>query len=139
MIKSKKTCSIEGCNFPVFARNCCKRHDPKPKKGLKKVSDSQRLKNQVDAIDTKLLREHMKSWWEKQSPNKCWACGCSLPSEFHTYMVDHLLMKSIYKEFARDEDNFYLCCLSCHSSKECGYPKEHHKQAIENFKKNHNL
>ena len=73
----------------------------------------------------------MKEWWQKQSPNKCWACGCNLPSEFHTYMVDHLIEKSSYPELAFDTDNFYLCCLDCHNTKGNGFPKEHHKLAIE--------
>lgn len=83
--------------------------------------------------DTKEIHLAMMNWWKKQ-PNKCMACGCSLPKEFHTWMVDHLLEKSKYPELAMDERNFFLVCFEDHERKTNGFPVPKHLEAIERAK-----
>ena len=90
----------------------------------------------VDHENTKKLHEFMKEWWESFGKyKKCMACSKLLPIDFSTINVDHLVSKKVYPQFAFDVNNFYLCCGDCHHAKELGFPKEHHKQAIINFKK----
>lgn len=135
MIRKKKLCvSCKKDQF-IFSRGRCKscasREDNKP---IKKVSTKQIEKNKDKALTTKELHLFMYEWWKKQPINKCMNCGCNLPKEFCTWMVDHLLPKATYKELAFNVDNFFICCLSCHSLKESGFPGIKHKEAIEKAK-----
>jgi 5-methylcytosine-specific restriction endonuclease McrA len=133
MLKRKnKICKNCGLEKPIFSKGFCA--NCVPKKPIKKYSKQGLVKKKIKAENTKNLHEFMKIWWEKQNPKKCWACGCNLSSDFAVYMVDHLLPKSLHKESEFDEDNFFLCCLSCHSLKESGFPKPNHAEAILNYK-----
>ena len=131
-MKVKKNCSKEGCNYPIWSKGVCKQHTPRTP--IKKVSTKQIEKNKDKALKNKELHLFMYEWWKKQPVNKCMNCGCNLPKEFCTWMVDHLLPKSTYKELAFNVDNFFICCLSCHSLKESGFPGVKHKEAIEKAK-----
>lgn len=101
-----------------------------PPKDLKKITEKQVEKNKIKAEETKKLHQFMYDWWSKQSPKVCWSCDSKLGNKFYTYMVDHLLPKNLYKNLEFKEENFFLCCLKCHSSKENGFPMPKHKEAI---------
>ncbi len=136
MIRKKKNCVGCGEASFIWSKNLCKtcfnkQNKPKP---IKKVSTKQIEKNKDKALRTKELHLFMYEWWKKQPINKCMNCDCNLPKEFCTWMVDHLLPKSTYKELAFNVDNFFLCCLSCHSLKESGFSGIKHKEAIEKAK-----
>jgi len=140
-----KTCIIENCNYPAWSKGLCKQHSPKSpiKKGNNKLkksyiskqpSEKQLAKKEIKKEKTKKIHQAMYNWWLKQEKNQCMSCGCNLPSEFHTWMVDHLLEKSQYPELALEEYNFYLTCFDHHSAKTNGFPHLTHKAAIENAK-----
>lgn len=147
-----KTCEIEGCNRGVWKANKCLLHTPKLpikksnkplkkgnnklKKGgkIKPISEKGKVKKALKTERTKEIHQAMYNWWLKQEKNQCMSCGCNLPSEFHTWMVDHLLEKSQYPEFALEEYNFYLTCFDDHSAKTNGFPHPTHKAAIKNAK-----
>lgn len=97
---------------------------------LKKVS----VKKQKENIEKKgkpnEVHLAMLAYWEKM-PHICMACDRFIPGEFSTAYLDHLLPKSIFPEFAKDERNFFIVDLECHSCKEMGFPKPKHKAAIE--------
>lgn len=124
------------CNNPRWSKGMCKWHylQEFPPKDLKKITEKQIEKNKIKAEETKKLHQFMYNWWSKQSPKVCWACGIKLGNEFHTYMVDHLIEKSKRPDLTFEEDNLYLICLDDHACKTNGFPKEHHKKAIEKAK-----
>ena len=105
-----------------------------PPKQINKFSEKGLKKKEEKKEYVELVHRAMYNWWLKQPKNECMSCGCKLPKQFHTWMVDHKIMKSIHPELAMEEKNFFLCCLECHSSKEMGFPKPLHKQAIEEAK-----
>lgn len=136
MIRKKKNCINCGEASFIWSQNLCKtcfnkQNKPKP---IKKVSTKQIEKNKDKALKTKELHLFMYEWWKKQPVNKCMNCGCNLPKEFCTWMVDHLLEKSFYPQFSMDERNFFLICFDDHSSKTNGFPGIKHKEAIEKAK-----
>jgi 5-methylcytosine-specific restriction endonuclease McrA len=135
MIRKKKTCITCKTDQFIFSRGRCKscasREDNKP---IKKVYTKQIEKNKDKALKTKELHLFMYEWWKKQPVNKCMNCGCNLPKEFCTWMVDHLLEKSQYPQFSMTEDNYFLVCFEDHSAKTNGFPKMKHKEAIEKAK-----
>ena len=136
MIKQKKKICL-GCNTPqyIFSWGKCKTcYNKEYKKPIKKISEKGLKKKKLKTENTKLVHQVMYNWWLKQSKNECMSCGCKLPKEFHTWMVDHLLEKSNYEEFDKDERNFFLCCLDCHTLKGNGFPTEKHKKAIQKAK-----
>lgn len=101
----------------------------KTSNSLKKVS----VKKQKEIIEKKgkpnEVHLAMLAYWEK-IPHICMSCERYLGNEFSTAFVDHLLPKSRFFEFAKDERNFFCCCLDCHSQKELGFPLPKHKEAI---------
>jgi 5-methylcytosine-specific restriction endonuclease McrA len=139
--KTKKQCKVDECSSPLWGKGFCSFHykmeKVKENKGLKKtVSVISIEKKKIKTENTKKLHEFMKEWWESFGKyKKCMACNKLLPIDFSTINVDHLVSKKVYPQFAFDVNNFYLCCADCHHAKELGFPKEHHKQAIINFKK----
>ena len=71
--------------------------------------------------------------WSKRR-HYCESCGLWLGNEPLSIFFDHLLEKSIYKEFALLEENIYLCCGECHTKKTNGFPTENHRKTIKNIK-----
>ena len=105
---------------------------------LKKVSERGLIKRKEAAERTKQLHLVMYEWWKSFGDYKrCMSCNCLLPMEFSTINVDHLLSKSKYPEYSLDSDNFFLCCMHCHTKKENGFPTDNHKKAIEKMKTSH--
>ncbi len=133
-----RKCSEPNCENPVFGKSKCRFHYPKSlikakKKGIKRISEKGKIKKEAKTIRTKEIHLAMYNWWLKQV-NKCMACGCNLPSEFHTWMVDHLIEKSGRPDLALEEWNFFLVCFDDHSRKTNGFPSLKHAQAIEQAK-----
>jgi len=141
VIKKKKICISCKNESYIWSKNRCKTCFNKdfPPKSIKKYSEKGLEKKQEKSIKTKEIHEAMYNWWIKQGWNNCMSCGCKLPNTFHTWMVDHKIMKSKHPELALEEENFFLCCLDCHSSKENGFPKPLHKKAIEEAKLKFNI
>lgn len=137
MKKNKKICNC-GCGKEGYIwskgllKECYYRLNiPKP---IKKVSENSIKLKRSKIERSKLIHEAMYQWWLKQDENRCMSCNCKLPEEFHTWMVDHLLEKSVYPELALSESNFYLTCLEHHHLKTNGFPHPKHKIAIEKIK-----
>lgn len=102
---------------------------------LRRFSEKSLEKRKEKAENTKKIHLAMYEWWNKFGEYKrCMSCGKLLPREFSTANVDHLLSKSKYPEYSLDTDNFFLCCLDCHTRKENGFPSDKHKEAIEKMK-----
>lgn len=135
-----KKCKHEGCkSTKIWSGGFCRFHTSyqptkKSNKPIKKHSKKGLENREKKKENTKLVHEAMYNWWLKQPKNECMSCGCKLPKEFHTWMVDHLLEKSKYQQFDKDERNFFFCCLDCHTLKGNGFPTQKHKKAIEKAK-----
>lgn len=145
MIRQKKKICIKcGNETYIFSKGRCRSCTPnksikKSYNHIKKISEKGKIKKEAKTIRTKEIHQSMYNWWLKQEKNQCMSCGCKLPNEFHTWMVDHKIMKSKHPELALEEENFFLCCLSCHSSKENGFPSVIHKKAIDETKLKFNI
>lgn len=79
------------------------------------------------------MKDFFLKIWNKK-PRYCQSCGKWLGREIKTIFFDHLLEKSKYPQFALEEENIYLCCMTCHEKKTNGFPTEKHKEAIEQAK-----
>jgi ribosomal protein L37E len=140
MIKQKKKLCVEcGKEAYIFSKGRCKSCTPnksikKSYNHIKKISEKGIERQKIKTENTKKLHEFMYQWYLKQNPKQCWACNTQLYGEFSTAWVDHLLMKSKHKDLEFEENNFFLCCLSCHSLKENGFPKPKHLEAINKVK-----
>jgi len=140
MLKNKKKiCSGCGKEAYIFSKGKCKFCQPKKplkskKKAINKISEKGLIKKKEKSERTKEIHQAMYNWWLKQPKNECMACGCKLPNDFHTWMVDHLIEKSTYPEFALDERNFFLICFEDHSAKTNGFARPKHIEAIRKAK-----
>lgn len=132
MIKKKKTCSKEGCNYPIWSKGLCRQHIPKTP--IKKVSTKQIEKNKDKALKTKEQFEFFKEIWQER-PHYCKSCDKYLGEEPLSLYFDHLIEKNLRPELRFIKENIYICCGDCHSAKTIGYPSVKHKEAIENAKK----
>ena len=116
---SRKKCSEEGCDYPVWARGKCRMHDKgkpksKPKKAISPISDKEkeRLK------EYRVLRDKFLF----DNPY-CKICG-GMATDLHH-------MKGRVGDNLTDVDNFLALCRFCHNrveenpkwSKENGYSK----------------
>lgn len=108
-------------------------------KSLKKQSNKhvegkeQRIEDGIKMM--KLFDLH----WNTHPDRKCEACGVQLCGDNLTLYHDHLVPKSKFEVFKFDIDCLFLCCGTCHTMKESGFPLNPHKKAIEEFKLKHNL
>lgn len=103
---------------------------------MKKISDKQKLKNELKKEETRKLHSWFLSLWEELPSNKkCIECGSSIYGECLSTYFDHLLEKSKYPELALEINNlYYPICGDCHSCKTNGFPKEKHREAIKQAK-----
>ena len=136
MIKKKKKCINCEKESYIWSKNLCKicftRLNP-PKK-IKYKSSKQNLKDVEKKEYTNKQFKMFFDIWNKRK-HYCESCGLWLGNEPLSIFFDHLLEKSIYKEFALLEENIYLCCGECHTKKTNGFPTENHKKAINHAKK----
>jgi 5-methylcytosine-specific restriction endonuclease McrA len=125
-------------NGKPYCKNCTLRLEPpKPiekryeiavKTSIKKISDKQKEKNKIKKENTALLHKVMYEWWGSFGDYKsCECCGATLPKEFSTINVHHLLPKAKYKEVALNTDYFMLLCQKCHSEFETSPSENKHK------------
>ena len=135
MIKKKKKCINCEKESYIWSKNLCKicftRLNP-PKK-IKYKSSKQNLKDIEKKECTNKQFEMFLNIWSKRR-HYCESCGLWLGNEPLSIFFDHLLEKSIYKEFALLEENIYLCCGECHTKKTNGFPTENHRKTIKNIK-----
>lgn len=146
MLRTKKVCNIEQCDFPVYGKSLCfyhyrqeigKKYSLK-RSSLNKVSEKGKIKKEEKAANTKELHNWFKQLWQKVSHN-CQSCGKYLGNEPLNTYFDHLLEKSKYPEHTFNEENIYICCLDCHNQKTNGFPTDNHKKAIEEVKNKFNI
>ena len=115
-----KTCSITGCNNPVWGKGVCQKHTLKTP--LRKVC--------VNVVPNVAERnKFFMSIWNGR-PHKCEHCGKSLGSEPRSYMFDHLLEKSKYPDLKYEPENILLVCLECHDNKTRGNISEKYQEKI---------
>lgn len=102
---------------------------------LKKVSDKKKQEDpQISKDRQDKDMEFYQKVWEKRGA-KCEACGAPIfYSQVQPVNCDHLIAKSTHPELRYEEENLFICCLQCHSSKESGFPKPKHKEAMDRAK-----
>lgn len=135
-----KTCNHEGCNYKQFGGGFCKRHGylrPKKaskgirnkstsngilrkvrKKGIRKISPRQTIKNQQKAELRRRDRELWEEIWSERE-HICYSCNCYLGEEPLTLFFDHILEKGTerYAHLRYVKDNICLLCWDCHTNK----------------------
>ena len=105
---------------------------------MKKISDKQKLKNELKKEETRKLHSwFLSDIWEKR-PHYCEECNKWLGEEPLSIFFDHLIEKSSYPEFTYEINNIFLCCGECHTRRTNGFPYPKHKKAIEEAKKRFN-
>ena len=136
MIRKKKTCNC-GCGqvgriwSKGMLKNCYLKSNT-PKK-IQYKSAKQKIKDTEKKEYTNKQFEMFLNIWSKRR-HYCESCGLWLGNEPLSIFFDHLLEKSVYKEFALLEENIYLCCGECHTKKTNGFPTENHRKTIKNIK-----
>lgn len=124
-----KTCSIEGCNYPVWSKNLCKSHAPKKplKKSFKpinKITEKQKEKNVIKKEKTKVLHQFFLDLWDERADKN----GCIRCFETDIYMsptiyrensccYHHILEKSNpnYKQYALEKWNIVIILPDVHN------------------------
>lgn len=136
MIKKKKKCINCEKESYIWSKNLCKICFTRlnPTKKIQYKSAEQKIKDVEQKEYTNKQFKMFYDIWAKKR-HYCESCGLWLGNEPLSIFFDHLLEKSIYKEFALLEENIYLCCGECHTKKTNGFPTENHKKAINHTKK----
>lgn len=116
-----KSCSVTGCNNPVWSKGVCKAHTPR--------APLNRSPKNFGPNDAERRNNFFMSIWRRR-PHVCEICGRPLGSEPLTYMFDHLLEKSKYPDLKWEPDNIVLACLECHDLKNRGRIGEKYREKI---------
>jgi len=122
-----KTCSIEGCNKPVWGKGKCSYHqDKKPlnqgSNGLKSTSRLKRKKKSTEQIiQENEQRDKMLSLfstiWKKRGPYSE-ISGVFLGGECKTIFIHHILPKSKYPQLCLEEENLIIISFEEHQEVE---------------------
>jgi len=133
--KKKKNCKNCKTEQFIWKAGLCKSCSSilNPPKKISYKSAKQKLKDVKKKEYTNKQFEMFLNIWSKRR-HYCESCGLWLGNEPLSIFFDHLLEKSIYKEFALLEENIYLCCGECHTKKTNGFPTENHRKTIKNIK-----
>lgn len=114
-----KTCSIEGCNYPIWSKNLCKSHAPKKplKKSFKpinKITSKQKEKNVIKKELTIQQFEMFREIYKEHPTKRCYECNCKVDGassvQFH-----HILFKSAYPQYRLEKWNIVLLCETHHN------------------------
>jgi len=114
-----KTCSIEGCNYPIWSKNLCKSHAPKKplKKSFKpinKITEKQKEKNVIKKELTIQQFEMFREIYKEHPTKRCYECNCKVDGassvQFH-----HILFKSAYPQYRLEKWNIVLLCETHHN------------------------
>jgi len=114
-----KTCSIEGCNYPVWSKGLCKSHAPKKplKKSFKlinKITERQKEKNVIKKELTIQQFEMFREIYKEHPTKRCYECNCKVDGassvQFH-----HILFKSAYPQYRLEKWNIVLLCETHHN------------------------
>jgi len=133
--KKKKNCKNCKTEQFIWKAGLCKSCSSilNPPKKISYKSAKQKIKDVEKKEYTNKQFEMFLNIWSKRR-HYCESCGLWLGNEPLSIFFDHLLEKSIYKEFALLEENIYLCCGECHTKKTNGFPTENHRKTIKNIK-----
>jgi 5-methylcytosine-specific restriction endonuclease McrA len=124
-----KSCSVEGCNNPVWGKGLCSKHSPRTSL-TKNTTIPYIKKEKVEKVSMLVARNRLfMSIWEKRI-HRCQHCGDSLGSEPRSYMFDHILEKSKYPQLSLEEENIWMVCMSCHDNKTRGIISEKYQEKI---------
>lgn len=104
-----KTCSVEGCNNPVWSKGACKYHAPKPTRSLRTKKQSSPKE------DINQMREFFMDIWRKRR-HYSEVSGEYLGKEPLSIYFHHILPKEKFKQAQYDEDNIILLTFDEHSN-----------------------
>lgn len=130
MIKSKKVCSIDNCDFPVYGKSLCFYHyrqqiskkSTLKRTPIKKISEKQILKNKEKATNTRKLHEWFLSLWDKVCDEngdvRCFETGKLLKREYYmknSCCYSHCFPKSTHSQFAMESWNVLIVHPDVHA------------------------
>jgi hypothetical protein len=119
MIKSKKVCEIDGCNFPVFSHSLCYFHSKK--KLLKKSYKPIKKISTKGVIAKEKKKEYTLKQWEffleiwNERPHVCYETGKPIYGEPLSIYFHHCLEKNPYPQFALEKWNIVIVTGETHS------------------------
>ena len=109
-----KTCSVEGCNNPVWSKGLCKNHISR-----QPLARTSSIKKSVVKKPKEVNPMHVffMDVWKKRE-HKSEISGEPLGKEAMSTFFHHILPKSKYPEVAYDESNIILLTLDEHTNVE---------------------
>jgi len=109
-----KTCSVEGCNNPVWSKGVCKSHTSR-----QPLARTSSMKKSVVKKPKEVNPMHLffMDVWKKRE-HKSEISGEPLGKEAMSTFFHHILPKSKYPEVAYDESNIILLTLDEHTNVE---------------------
>jgi len=122
-----KTCSIDGCNNPVWGKGVCAKHTPKVP--LKRTEFRYTPADGSNSDERLARNNFFMSIWHARL-HECEICMAKLGEEPLSYMFDHLLEKSKYPNLRFEKENIALVCLTCHDNKSRGIINEKYQERI---------
>lgn len=102
-----KTCSVEGCNNPVWSKGACKYHAPKPTRSLRTKKQSSPKE------DINQMREFFMDIWRKRR-HVSEVSDTYLGKEPLSIYFHHILPKEKFKQAQYDEANIILLTFDEH-------------------------
>jgi hypothetical protein len=109
-----KTCSVEGCNNPVWSKGVCKSHTSR-----QPLARTSSIKKSVVNKPKEVNPMHlffMDVWKKRKHVSE--VSGTPLGKEAMSTFFHHILPKSKYPEVAYDESNIILLTLDEHTNVE---------------------
>lgn len=100
-------------------------------KPIKRVSDRQKEKNEIDAERTQRLHEWFQKLWDLLPGKKfCTVCKRPIYGLNKPIYWDHLIEKQHRWDIAFEEWNICFVCGDCHTKRNNGYPLPEHQELI---------
>jgi hypothetical protein len=120
-----KTCSVVGCNAPIFGKSVCKYHYPKASLKSKKSFSNKVLKH-IEIPDKDISKKREAAERQKNLFKKIWysrehkseVSGTYLGKPISSLYFHHILEKRNYKQAAYDEENIIILTPEEHATVE---------------------
>lgn len=113
----RKSCSVEGCNNPVWGKGLCMSHIKR--KPIPKLGTSIRVNQKIlkDKVNADAMRNFFMEIW-KERIHESEVSGQYLGKEALSTFFHHILPKSKFPDMAYEKSNIILLTLEEHTNVE---------------------
>lgn len=120
-MKTKRTCEIEDCKYPVFGKNRCQKHYPKST--IKKITERGLVKKQEKKERTEKLISFYLDLWDKKADRNgnvnCFESGTLLSYTIYKNNIccySHQIGKKVRPDLAFNEENVLIVHPNIHTA-----------------------